>query len=159
MDRLKERSTFEVYSNVDQLNDKLKPVKSKLAFRATRKPDGSIKYRCRLVACGYCQIYGVNYNKTFVDYNLISLYAFCCFSQLYTTEISKESMSRTRTWRHTSMPRFSIAISESLKTGSNVGHIMMRINYIYQEVLAKTVEIKYFNTHNQVAEPLRFLGL
>jgi hypothetical protein len=41
----------------------------------------------------------------------------------------------------------SIAISESLKTGSNVGHTM-RINYIYQEVLAKTVEVKYINTHN-----------
>jgi hypothetical protein len=48
----------------------------------------------------------------------------------------------------------SIAISESLKTGSNVGHMMMRINYIYQEVLAKTVEVKYINTHNQVADIL-----
>jgi hypothetical protein len=52
-------------SSVDQLNHKLKPVKSKFAFRVTRKPDGSIKYRCRLVAYGYSQIYGVNYNKTF----------------------------------------------------------------------------------------------
>jgi hypothetical protein len=43
----------------------------------------------------------------------------------------------------------SIAISESLKTGSNVGHIMMRINYIYQEVLTKTVEIKYIHISNQ----------
>jgi hypothetical protein len=60
IDRLKERNTFEVCSSVDQLNDKLKPVKSKFAFRVTRKPDGSIKYRC-----GYSQIYGVNYNKTF----------------------------------------------------------------------------------------------
>jgi hypothetical protein len=39
----------------------------------------------------------------------------------------------------------SIAISESLKTGSNVGHIIMTINYIFQEVLAKTIEIKYIN--------------
>jgi hypothetical protein len=39
----------------------------------------------------------------------------------------------------------SIAISESLKTGSNDGHMMMRINYIYQEVLAKTVEVRYIN--------------
>jgi hypothetical protein len=29
---------------------------------------------------------------------------------------------------------------------------MMRINYIYQEVLAKTGEVKYINTHNQVAD-------
>jgi hypothetical protein len=48
----------------------------------------------------------------------------------------------------------SIAISESLKTGSNVGHVMMRISYIYLEVLAKTVEVKYINTHNQVADIL-----
>jgi hypothetical protein len=47
----------------------------------------------------------------------------------------------------------SIAISESLKTGSNVGH-KTRINYVYQEVLAKTVEVKYINTHNQVANIL-----
>jgi hypothetical protein len=33
IDRLKERNTFEVCSNVDQVNDKLKPVKSKFAFR------------------------------------------------------------------------------------------------------------------------------
>jgi hypothetical protein len=51
--------------SVDQLNDQLKPVKFKFAFRVIRKPDGTIKYRCRLVACGYSQIYGVNYNKTF----------------------------------------------------------------------------------------------
>jgi hypothetical protein len=31
---------------------------------------------------------------------------------------------------------------------------MMRINYIYQEVLAETVEVKYMNTHNQVADIL-----
>jgi hypothetical protein len=32
--------------------------------------------------------------------------------------------------------------------------MMMRINYIYEEVLAKTVEVKYINTHNQVADIL-----
>jgi hypothetical protein len=32
--------------------------------------------------------------------------------------------------------------------------MMMRINYIYQEVLAETVEIKYINVHNQVADIL-----
>jgi hypothetical protein len=31
---------------------------------------------------------------------------------------------------------------------------MMMINYIYQEVLDKTVEVKYINTHNQVADIL-----
>jgi hypothetical protein len=65
MDRLKERNTFEVCSNVHQVNDKPKPVKSKFAFRITRKPDRSIKYRYRLVASDYSQIYGINCNKTF----------------------------------------------------------------------------------------------
>jgi hypothetical protein len=55
MNRLKERNTFEVCSNFDQVNDKLKTVKYKFAFKFTRKPDGSIKYRYRLVACGYSQ--------------------------------------------------------------------------------------------------------
>jgi hypothetical protein len=32
--------------------------------------------------------------------------------------------------------------------------MMMRINYIDQEALAKTVEVKYINTHNQVADIL-----
>jgi hypothetical protein len=32
--------------------------------------------------------------------------------------------------------------------------MMMRINYIYQEILAKTVEVKYMHTHNQVADIL-----
>jgi hypothetical protein len=45
--------------------------------------------------------------------------------------------------------KFNIAISESLKTGSNVEHMMMRMNYICLDVLAKTVEVKYINTHNQ----------
>jgi hypothetical protein len=47
----------------------------------------------------------------------------------------------------------SIAFSEPLKN-SNVGHMIMRINYICQEVLAKIVEVKYINTHNQVADTL-----
>jgi hypothetical protein len=32
--------------------------------------------------------------------------------------------------------------------------MMMRINYIYQEIVAKIVEVKYINTHNQVADIL-----
>jgi hypothetical protein len=54
-DPSEERNTFEVCNNVDQVNDTFKTVKSKFAFRVTRKPDGSIKYRCCLVACGYSQ--------------------------------------------------------------------------------------------------------
>jgi hypothetical protein len=32
--------------------------------------------------------------------------------------------------------------------------MMMQINYIYQEVLATTVEVKYINTHSQVVDIL-----
>jgi hypothetical protein len=32
--------------------------------------------------------------------------------------------------------------------------MMVRINYSYQDVLAKTVKVKYINTHNQVVEIL-----
>jgi hypothetical protein len=32
--------------------------------------------------------------------------------------------------------------------------MMMMINHIYQEVLVKTVEVKYINTHNQVVDIL-----
>jgi hypothetical protein len=39
MDRFKERSTFELCINIDQVNDKLKPDKTKFASRVTRKPD------------------------------------------------------------------------------------------------------------------------
>jgi hypothetical protein len=106
MDRLKERNTFEVCSSVDQLNDYFKPVKSKFAFRDTRKPDGSIKYRCHLVACGYSQIYGVNYNKTFAStakWKSVCILLF--LAAVYDWNVEGLD-ARTRTWRHTSTPRF-----------------------------------------------------
>ena len=34
-----------------------KPIKSKYAFRVTVNIDGTLKYRCRLVGCGYSQIF------------------------------------------------------------------------------------------------------
>jgi len=40
-------------------------VKSKFAFRVTHRVDGSLKFRCRLVACGYSQILGLDYDETY----------------------------------------------------------------------------------------------
>ena len=39
-----------------------KPIKSKYAFRVTVNIDGTLKYRCRLVGCGYSQIFGRDYD-------------------------------------------------------------------------------------------------
>ena len=43
----------------------IKPMKSKYAFRVTVNVDGTLKYRCRLVGCGYSQILGQDYDDTF----------------------------------------------------------------------------------------------
>ena len=41
------------------------PIKSKYTFRITIKVDGTLKYRVRLVACGYSQIQGIDYDETY----------------------------------------------------------------------------------------------
>jgi hypothetical protein len=40
-------------------------MQTKLILKKTRKPDGSIKYKVRLVAKGFTQIKGINYNETY----------------------------------------------------------------------------------------------
>ena len=43
----------------------VKPIKSKFVFRKTIRPNGTIKYRVRLVACGYSQILGKDFDETY----------------------------------------------------------------------------------------------
>jgi hypothetical protein len=47
-----------------------------------------------------------------------------------------------------------IILSETYKLGAKVAHIVMRINYIHQEILAGNVRVKYIDTANQVADIL-----
>jgi hypothetical protein len=51
--RLEERNTW---SPIENDNDVYKAIKSKFCFRIVVKPDGSLKFKVRLVACGYSQI-------------------------------------------------------------------------------------------------------
>jgi hypothetical protein len=43
----------------------VKPIKSKFAFRLSVKPNGNLKFRSRLVACGYSQRFGIDYDSTY----------------------------------------------------------------------------------------------
>jgi hypothetical protein len=48
-----------------QIPKGVKPIKSKFVFRKTIRPNGTIKYRVRLVACGYSQILGKDFDETY----------------------------------------------------------------------------------------------
>ena len=65
--RLNERSLWQIEEpfNGPELNDPDKPIKSKAAFRHSIKPNGSFKFRSRLVGCGYSQIYGKDYDANY----------------------------------------------------------------------------------------------
>jgi hypothetical protein len=80
MTRINERLTYDICSEEDQDNPSLKAIKSKFAFRLTRKPDGSLKYKVRLVACGYSQVFGRDYESTYAP--TASYQSFCIIMQL-----------------------------------------------------------------------------
>ncbi len=42
-----------------------KPFKSKFVFKVKHEPDGSIRFKARLVGCGYSQIKGIDYTDTY----------------------------------------------------------------------------------------------
>jgi hypothetical protein len=49
----------------DQKDPSKKPIKSKFVFRHKLLPNNTYKYKARLVACGYSQKYGRDFEYTF----------------------------------------------------------------------------------------------
>ena len=42
-----------------------RPVKSKVVLRKAPLPNGDMKFKCRIVACGYSQVEGLNFSETY----------------------------------------------------------------------------------------------
>ena len=43
---------------------------------------------------------------------------------------------------------------DSFQIGNNSAHMVMRLNYLHEQVLNKNIELKYINTDDQVADIL-----
>jgi hypothetical protein len=65
MERVEIRSTYIILPEVEQANKDIDAIKSKYAFRLSLNPDGTFKFKVRLVACGYSQKYGKDFNETY----------------------------------------------------------------------------------------------
>jgi len=63
--RITSRNTYDICNDADQHDPSKKAIKSKYTFRLSQRPDGTWKYKVRLVACGYSQIPGRDYDETF----------------------------------------------------------------------------------------------
>ena len=64
MHRLSIRNTWEP-TTPNSVPPKTKPIKSKYIFKIKSNPDGTFRYKVRLVACGYSQKHGIDYDDTF----------------------------------------------------------------------------------------------
>jgi hypothetical protein len=81
LDNLQIRGTWKLINTITSRAVDLHPIKSKYAFRLTVKPDGYLKFRARLVACGYSQIPGMDFDETYAPtakYKSLCIIFFLC---------------------------------------------------------------------------------
>jgi hypothetical protein len=64
MHRLSIRNTWEP-TTPNSVPQNTKPIRSKYIFKIKSNPDGTFRYKVRLVACGYSQKHGIDYDDTF----------------------------------------------------------------------------------------------